>query len=145
MDSASFIKSQSFPAALNSLDAINKLVYEACQAADLDNNTIYKVTLSVSEACTNIIEHAYGESSEETIDCTCWVSADEINILLHDHGKPFDPLTVPKPDIHAELEERSKGGLGLYFINELMDEVRFKSTPNEGNYLLLVKHKDDNR
>jgi serine/threonine-protein kinase RsbW len=109
------------------------------------------VQVAVDEACSNIIEHAYGGEvaadapcppgtpRPQIIRCTCRTQQDRLIIELHDHGRPFDPATVPKPDLDADLNERHAGGLGVYFIQQLMDAVHFESTPGQGNTLTLTK------
>ena len=61
--------------------------------------------------------------------------------------EPFNPADIPDPDISADLEERQEGGLGLFFMHNLMDEVHFQFIPpangQEGvNILTMVKHKE---
>jgi serine/threonine-protein kinase RsbW len=103
------------------------------------------VQVAVDEACSNIIEHAYGGEGPEdaqdsaTITCTCRAKQDRLMIELRDHGRPFDPSTVPPPDLQADLSERHAGGLGVYFIRQLMDDVQFESSPAKGNTLTLTK------
>jgi anti-sigma regulatory factor (Ser/Thr protein kinase) len=112
------------------------------------------VQVAVDEACSNIIEHAYGgegladnarrpgdpcRAPPPTIKCTCRTKPDRLIIELYDHGQPFDPDAVPKPDLNADLSERHAGGLGVYFIQQLMDAVHFESTPGQGNTLTLTK------
>jgi serine/threonine-protein kinase RsbW len=107
--------------------------------AGLGSRAVYAVQVAVDEACSNIMEHAYGGEGRGTIECTCRTTRDHLVIKLHDHGRPFDPATIPKPDLHADLAERHAGGLGLYFIQQLMDCVQFESTPEKGNTLTLTK------
>jgi len=60
-------------------------------------------------------------------------------VQLLDWGKGFDLEDVAQPNITGSLAERSTGGLGLYFMRQLMDEVHFES--DEGcNTLQMVKH-----
>jgi serine/threonine-protein kinase RsbW len=98
--------------------------------------------MAVDEACTNIIEHAYGGEGRGDIECTCQIDSDGLTVRLCDHGRPFDPSSVPEPDINAGLEERREGGLGLFLIRKLMDEVHFEFTPESGNVLTMVKWKE---
>jgi anti-sigma regulatory factor (Ser/Thr protein kinase) len=120
---------------------------------------VYAVQIAVDEACSNIIEHAYGGESaaseirphhpshapgaliRPTIKCTCRTRPDSLIIELNDHGRPFDPDAVPEPDLHSDLSERHAGGLGVYFIQQLMDDVHFESTPGQGNTLTLTKYR----
>jgi len=131
-----------FPGRFDSLAAISEFVVRAAEAAGLDAHAIYAVQMAVDEACSNIIEHAYGGEGHGTIECTCRIKDDELTVTLRDHGRPFDPTSVPEPDLHASLEERSGGGLGLYFMRQLMDEVHFEFTPDPGNVLTMVKRKE---
>jgi serine/threonine-protein kinase RsbW len=131
-----------FPGRFESLAAIGKFVTRAAEAAGLDERAVYAVQMAVDEACSNIIEHAYGGEGQGDIECTCLVSDDGLSVILRDRGRSFDPAGVPPPDLHVSLEERDAGGLGLYFIRRLMDEVHFEFRPNLGNTLTMVKRKE---
>lgn len=134
-------KTATFPARFDSLVAIGEFVTRAAEAAGLDARAVYAVQMAVDEACTNIIEHAYGGEGRGDIECT-WMADDEgLTVVLRDYGRPFDPTSVPAPDLHVSLEERRLGGLGLYFIRQLMDELRFEFTSDAGNVLTMVKRK----
>ena len=130
------------PAQFESLTEIDEFVAHAAKVAGLDARAVYAVQLAVDEACSNIIEHAYGGAGQRPISCTCQITHDGLTVILHDHGEPFDPLSVPTPDLHAGLEQRNTGGLGMYFIRELMDVVRFESAPGIGNTLTLIKRRE---
>lgn len=49
-----------------------------------------------------------------------------MTIILRDQGTPFEPAAVPVPDIHSSFEERQAGGLGIYLMNKLMDDVEYR-------------------
>ena len=131
--------SKTFPARFDSLAAICDFVTQRAQVAGLGPRAVYAVQVAVDEACSNIIEHAYRDQERGTIECTCRAKQDRLIIQLHDHGRPFDPATVPKPDLQADLNERHAGGLGVFFIQQLMDAVQFESIPGQGNTLTLTK------
>ncbi|MDH4137960.1 MAG: ATP-binding protein [Anaerolineae bacterium] len=135
-------KTVTFPARFDSLAAIGEFVTRAAEAAGLDARAVYAVEMAVDEACANIIEHAYGGEGRGDIECTCIVKNNELTVILRDYGCPFDPTSVPEPDLCASLEDREVGGLGLYCIRQLMDKVRFEFTPDSGNVLTMVKRKE---
>ena len=145
------VVSRTYPARFDSLAAICVFVTQRAQVAGLGPRAVYAVQVAVDEACSNIIEHAYGgEGSPDaphqpTIRCTCRTKQDRLIIELHDHGRPFDPDNVPKPNLKADLSERHAGGLGVYFIQQLMDAVHFESTPGLGNTLTLTKLRSSTR
>jgi len=148
--------SRIFPARFDSLADISVFVTQKAEVAGLGPRAVYAVQVAVDEACSNIIEHAYGSEGlagvrpqpdarahpaarAPTIECTCRIKRDRLIIQLHDHGRPFDLATVPKPDLEADLSERHAGCLGVYFIRQLMDAVQFESVPGQGNTLTLIK------
>ena len=131
-----------FPARHDSLAAICELVTRAAESAGLDERGVYAVQLAVDEACSNIIQHAYGGEGRGDIECTCCPGDGELTVTLHDHGHPFDPSCVPVPNLQPTLDECTGGGLGLYFMRQLMDQVHFESMPGAGNVLTMVKRKD---
>lgn len=132
---------RSFSGTYANLAGIGQFVRGEAQQAGLDDAAVYQVEMAVDEACSNIIEHAYGGEGKGNIDCTCRCEADSLVIVLADEGKSFDPEQIKPPDLQAELEDRESHGLGLFFIREWMDQVEFKFLPSVGNVLTLVKYR----
>jgi len=106
--------------------------------AGLSEHAAFHVQMAVDEACTNIIEHAYGDEGRGEISVLCRVEPGQLTIVLRDQGEPFDPTTVPLPKLGMLLDDTEVGGLGLYFMRQVMDEVRFRFDA-EGNELTMVK------
>jgi serine/threonine-protein kinase RsbW len=113
---------------------------EVAREAGLDEDAVFHVEMAVDEACTNIIKHAYGGEDKGTIEMSCCVDDEKLIVTLHDHGQEFDPSAVPPPKVGGDVEEVAVGGLGLYFMRKLMDEVHFEFDPRTGNTLTMVKH-----
>lgn len=135
-----FMTSIVFPARFEYLDEIRTCVGQQARAAGFSERGIYAVQLAVDEAASNIIEHAYEGQEGGTIELICEADGDRLIVTLLDRGKPFDPTQVPAPDIHAKLSERKIGGLGIYLMRKLVDEVRYQVTPS-GNRLTLIKRR----
>lgn len=123
------------------LSKIAVFIRQAAVQAGFDGATIYQVELAVDEACSNIIEHAYGGEGRGKIECSYTISQDKLTIILQDNGKPFEPASIAEPDLEAPLYERGNHGLGLHFIRELLDEVTFEFDKKKGNTLTLVKYR----
>ncbi|WP_421617196.1 anti-sigma B factor RsbW [Brevibacillus sp. TJ4] len=89
---------------------------------------IEDIKLAVGEACTNAVEHAY-EQEEGRLNLECLVFPDRLTITVADQGKGFAVDTVGKQlaPLAAEVDEDDleEGGLGLFLIHTLMDEVSF--------------------
>jgi serine/threonine-protein kinase RsbW len=130
-----------FPARFENLAKISEFIAEAAEKAGLDETATYTVIVAVDEACSNIIEHAYGGESQGDIECTCDLGNDSLIITLRDWGKPFDPATVSLPDFSVPLEELEIRGAGLVLMQRIMDELDYSSTPEGENILRMVKSK----
>lgn len=130
-----------FPTKYETLDAMRVFVRQAAEDAGMEDGDSYKVQLAVDEACTNIIEHGCKGACDEEIEITCTTSEDALMIMIRDHGQPFDPTCVPDPDVHTDLRSRQVGGLGIYLMRQMMDEVRYETLGESGNVLTLVKHR----
>lgn len=127
-----------FPGEFSSLEKISDLVVQAANQAGLDDRAVYAVQLAMDEACTNIIEHAYGGEGKGNIECCLDVQHGELKIVLKDHGRPFDPEKVRTPQKNVPLEELEPRGLGIFFMKKMMDEVKFEFKPGV-NTLTMVK------
>ncbi|MCK4733342.1 MAG: ATP-binding protein, partial [Methanophagales archaeon] len=104
----------------------------------LDNRKIFNVQMAVDEACTNIIEYGYA-NEVGTIDIACWRKGEEIVVVIKDEGKPFDPTAAQPPDLNTSLEERKTGGLGIYFMKTLMDEVKYEFSGGTNVLTMVVR------
>lgn len=133
------IQSALFPGRFDSLVAIVDFATEAARAAHLDERSVDAVQLAVDEAFSNIIEHAYGGEDRGEVNCTCHVVPGRLTITLSDSGRPFDPAVVPEPNLCDDIEARDEGGLGLYLMRQLMDNVCFQFHPQLGNMVTMVK------
>ena len=131
-----------FPGRFDSLDDVRDFVARAAKEAGFSPATIYEMQMAADEAFSNIVEHAYGGEVSGDVECTCCVEDDALVMTLRDHGIEFDPASVPPPVIDGDLEERDYCGLGLYFMNKLMDEVHFEFDAESGNVLTMVKRRE---
>jgi serine/threonine-protein kinase RsbW len=131
----------SFPGRFANLEPIGNWIGKAAEQAGLDGSAVYAVQLAVDEACTNIIEHAYGGEDKGNIDLSTDVTESAFTIILRDHGKPFNPDLIPMPKTNLPLDEIQPRGLGLYLMRRMMDEVQFQFSSDQGNILRMVKHK----
>jgi serine/threonine-protein kinase RsbW len=125
-------------ARLESLSSIRRFVQEAGLAWDAGPAALRQMLLAVDEASTNIIVHGY-RGQDGTIEVEVAREGENLIIRLRDTAEPFDPTTVPPPDLTAPLLERPIGGLGIQLVRQVMDGVSHRITPEGGNELTLVR------
>jgi serine/threonine-protein kinase RsbW len=103
-------------------------------------DAIGKIILAVDEACTNIIKHAYKSSAEGEISISAVYSGNKFTIAITDHGNHFDPAKVPEPDLKEYYKQKRVGGLGMFLMKRLMDEVNYNTLTGNKNQVILVKY-----
>jgi serine/threonine-protein kinase RsbW len=135
------MKIRSFPGRYTSLAEIGEFVRQAASEAGLDSKASYAVETAVDEACSNIIEHAYGGESDSLIKCKYNILPDRLDIILIDHGITFDASRVEEPDLHAGLYDQPGHGLGMFFMRRMMDDIQFRRDPRHGNMLTMSKYR----
>jgi len=130
-----------FPARFEYLDEIREFVGQVAREGGFNDKEVYSLQLASDEAASNIIEHAYEGVSNASFDVTCDVRGDTIIITMRDDGTPFDPTRVKQPNLKADLSERQIGGLGVYLMRKLMDDVKYESNPRTGNLSIMTKRR----
>jgi serine/threonine-protein kinase RsbW len=132
-----------FDADFENLDEIREFVGEAARQLGFTDKEVYSIQLAADEASSNIIEHAYVGMKGGKLEIELITSHKQLKIVMRDQGRPFDPGSVPEPNVKANLSERKIGGLGLYLMRKLMDEVSYETSPGTGNTLTMVKRLGD--
>ncbi len=96
-----------------------------------------ELVLALAEAAQNIVKHAYsGQPSGDTMRVEIEYQDKVLKMELFDKGKPVIPENI-KP---RKLSDIKAGGLGTFFIGQIMDEVVFKTNKEDWvNHLILTK------
>lgn len=91
---------------------------------------VYLVLLALEELVTNCIKYAYDDAAEHTIAVELSIEpgagGPELRMTVIDDGRLFDPLQAPAPDLTAGAEDRQIGGLGLFLLREMADEIAYE-------------------
>ena len=131
------------PAQFGSIGPICEFVVRAAKSVGFDERALSHIELAVDEACTNIIEHACKGQGEGDIHLTCGLDRLEGNdyfvVRLRDQGEPFHPDSVPVPEFPAESTKVKVGGLGVYFMRQIMDRVEFSFLDGWNQVVMLKK------
>jgi serine/threonine-protein kinase RsbW len=126
------------PARLDSIRPVIALASDLARQARLSERAIYQCRLALDEACMNIIEHAYANNPDGEIEVVIETGRGRCSIQLTDFGESYNPGSVPEPGVGSPMEEVQPGGLGLFLMRKVMDEVRYIPGPRS-NCLVMVK------
>jgi serine/threonine-protein kinase RsbW len=113
---------------------------DAIKESPFDERQRYAIDLAVDEACSNVIDHAYGGEDRGEIRILLDLNDKGLKITIQDDGAPFEPDDVAEPDLISPLETRCERGLGVFLIRKIMDEARWDFSIPGVNQLTLVKY-----
>ena len=125
----------------NEISEINKLaafIENLGEELGLSPDMVFSLNLVLEEAVSNVILYAYSKEEQQEIVLTADKSDKNLTFVLTDAGKEFDPTQVPDADVTLSAEERQIGGLGIFLVRQIMNEVKYQRVDGK-NVLTLVK------
>ena len=135
-------KSLVLPNDTKQLRQLTAFVQEICASIGLDEQLTKKINLAVEEAVTNVMLYAYPPGVKGDVRIEMRANDLQLMFNIFDSGAPFNPTTVPDADVTLPLEQRHKGGLGIFLIRKLMDHVSYERI-DDCNELVLIKRLDN--
>ena len=121
------------------ISRLNMFVEEIGEEFSLAPDVTFNLNLVLEEAVVNIINYAYPKEEHQTIYLSARLRNGSIVLVLTDTGKEFDPTMVPEADITLSADERQIGGLGIFLIRQIMNEVKYERI--EGKNVLTLEKK----
>lgn len=125
---------------ISELPLMNRFLEETGKAFGLDGTLLMNLNLVMEEAVSNIIFYAYKEGEQgKDILISLDLQSDLLTVVLTDTGRFFDPTAREDPDVTLPAEERPIGGLGIFLIKKMMDEVVYRR--QEGRNVFMMRKK----
>ena len=101
-------------------------VIEEAEKLSLNDKTIFKIRLSLEETFSNIINHAYPDTTGDIL-VSCFLREQRIfNVEIQDTGIPFNVMEATPPDVSSKIEEREAGGLGIHLIKKSTNDMTYR-------------------
>ena len=123
---------------LSEISRLNGFIEDIGNEFSLAPDMIFNLTLVLEEAVVNVINYAYPKEDHESIYLSAKMQDGSIIFVLSDSGKEFDPTMAPEADVTLSAEDRQIGGLGIFLIRQIMNEVKYERIDNK-NVLTLEK------
>ncbi len=124
---------------LDALQQVQNAVEEFGETQDWPQKLIYQINLVLEELSVNIINYAYDGDEAQKFDIRMVLEADTLTIDIIDGGRAFNPLSeAPEPDLTSDVEDRPIGGLGVYLVRKVMDDLHYRREMDR-NHITLVK------
>lgn len=128
------------PSQTDNLEIIRNFISGIAKKVGFEEEDVNKIELAVDEACTNVIEHAYQHDESQDIDIAIKIDYQKFTVVVADQGRSFKMEEVEIRDMKSYLAELRVGGLGIYLMKTLMDEVDYRSKPGVKNQVRMVKY-----
>lgn len=104
----------------------------------VDGQDAAVINLALDELITNICSYGFDDDGEHAIALKLALDDDVLTASIQDDGRPFDPLKAKTPDPSASLDQRQPGGLGLFLVRSLVDDIQYRRRGG-ANHLTLTK------
>lgn len=128
------------------LTQVRKAVLEVCGRGTFQPSVVNLIALAVDEAVANVMEHAYqglDHPKKKEIQIVLDCDPARFEVLIRDRGRPFDPNMVPTVDIQDHVRKAKTGGLGIFLMRKIMDEVNYSFKQGIHNELQMIKYVDN--
>ncbi len=127
------------PNRLRYLSTLAEFVRSVCQKNGVSTGDIEDILVAVDEASTNVIKYAYQIGPLNYFKVRVSVDHSLVQVDLLDRGKRFNPLENPPPTKKKPSGDEEDLGIGIFVMKKVMDDIRYRYSPNEGNHLTMVK------
>ncbi len=112
-------------ASLSAVQSANETASQWLSERNAPPEVHYLANLAVEELVTNCIKYGYEDAGDHVIDIKLQISGTELALTVTDDGRPFNPLELPEPDIHLPIQDRPIGGLGIYLLRRMSDQMDY--------------------
>lgn len=126
----------------NNISEITRLyefIEELGNDFSLSPDIVFNLNLVLEEAVVNVINYAYPKEEHQNIYLSARMHEGSIVLVLTDTGKEFDPTAAPEADVTLSADDRQIGGLGIFLIRQIMNEVKYERI--EGKNVLTLEKK----
>jgi len=121
---------------MGSLQPLLEFVGSCLASQGFGEDRLREIELAMEEILVNIFNYAYPDRKGEVeISCRC-DGGEGVLVEVSDQGVSFDPLSLMEPDLQADIAERAIGGLGVFFVKQLIPGVRYRR--EEGRNILAL-------
>ena len=117
---------------------LTDFINDVCQSLGIEEILTMQLTLAVEEATVNVMNYGYEPGTVGTVDLDAEAGNGELKIIISDSGVAFDPTQKAEADITLTAEERPIGGLGIFLVRQIMDDVSYRRQDGR-NILTLTK------
>ena len=126
------------PNDIETIPQLNEFIDLVAEEVGLEMSLTMSLNLAMEEAVVNVMDYAYPDGQKGNVDIEVTADQEWMTFVITDTGIAFDPTTKEDADTTLSAEERPIGGLGIFLVRQLMDDINYK---REGNKNVLTLRK----
>ena len=126
------------PNDIETIPQLNEFIDLVAEEVGLDMSLTMSLNLAMEEAVVNVMDYAYPDGQKGDVEIEVTADQEWMTFVITDTGIAFDPTTKEDADTTLSAEERPIGGLGIFLVRQLMDDINYK---REGNKNVLTLRK----
>lgn len=126
------------PNDIETIPQLNEFIDLVAEEVGLDMSLTMSLNLAMEEAVVNVMDYAYPNGQKGNVDIEVTADQEWMTFVITDTGIAFDPTTKEDADTTLSAEERPIGGLGIFLVRQLMDDINYE---REGNKNVLTLRK----
>lgn len=126
------------PNDIETIPQLNEFIDSVAEEVGLEMSLTMSLNLAIEEAVVNVMEYAYPDGQKGNVEIEVTADQQWMTFVITDTGIAFDPTTKEDADTTLSAEERPIGGLGIFLVRQLMDDINYK---REGNKNVLTLRK----
>ena len=130
-----------FPSDTQFLDMVRGLARRLAESTGFEPGEAEKIAMAVDEATTNVIEHAYHGAKDREIEIHFDPEGESLDIQIFHDGEGLEEVPMPAFDLDKLVAERRKGGMGIYIMRQVMDDLNFGKSDSGKNMCVMVRYK----
>jgi len=120
------------------IPSVSTSLEEVMHTHGFSSENILDTQLAVEEVITNIINHGYKNAGGEIV-ISCRINVNQAEVRIRDNAPRFDPLSLPEPKLDDTIEDRKIGGLGVFLVRQVMDEISYRYENGQNNLVMIKK------
>ncbi len=123
---------------LSELERLHTILEQLKNDWQLPETFILQLNLVLDELFTNVVSYGFRNEPDQTVDFSLIHRGDSVEVVICDHGRPFDPTAADTPDLGAPLDQKPTGGLGIFLARRYADTFAYRRVEDK-NILTLTK------
>ena len=128
-----------FPNSMTDLGRVTGEAVRFLEANGIRGQAVYAANLAIEELGTNTLKFGYDDTATHEIILRVEILPERLLLVIEDDGHEFNPLRASEPDVNLPADQRQPGGLGIYLVRKLAEEMRYERRDGRNRLTIAIR------